>query len=84
MSVDYYMVCHECRQSLHVAQDGLSGWTFYRGEPDCMKALGAFLESHKFHPAQVSMAPEQYYEDYEEVDWQASPAPSPVQQGEVK
>lgn len=46
MSVEYYLVCHQCRQRIHVAQDGLSGWTFYRGEPDCMQKLGAWMEEH--------------------------------------
>ena len=72
MSVDYYMVCHECKQAIHVAQDGMSGWAFYRGHPDCMKKLGDFLEAHKFHPDKIALAPEQYFEDYKEVDWDAS------------
>jgi hypothetical protein len=46
MSTDYYMTCGKCMDALHVAQDGLGGFTFYRGDPDCMKALGSFLERH--------------------------------------
>lgn len=69
MSTDYFMVCHECKQSIHVAQDGLSGWTFYRGEPGCMKALGAFLKDHSFHPDRIAMAREQEFEEYTEIEW---------------
>lgn len=46
MSVDYYMICDGCKKAIHVAQDGLSGFTFYSGEPDCMKKLAAFLDEH--------------------------------------
>lgn len=46
MSVEYYMVCVECKKALHVAQDGLSGFTFYSGQPETMKLLSAFLDQH--------------------------------------
>ena len=46
MSLNYYLVCHECRQRIHVAQDGVSGWSFYSGEPTCMRRLGAWLADH--------------------------------------
>lgn len=51
MSVDYYLVCHACQQKIHVAQDGLSGWTFYSGERDCMAKLSAWLEDHTLDKA---------------------------------
>ena len=46
MSVCYYLVCHDCKKSLWVAQDGLSGFSFYSGEPQTMKALRDFLADH--------------------------------------
>jgi hypothetical protein len=46
MSVDYYMACTGCHESIHVAQDGMSGFSFYSGEPECMKALNHFLSVH--------------------------------------
>lgn len=46
MSVDYYMACGKCMKALHVAQDGLGGFTFYSEQPDTMKLLGEFLEAH--------------------------------------
>lgn len=67
MSCDYYMACHDCCTLLHVAQDGLSGWTFYTGEPECMKALGVFFDEHRSH--RIGMVPEQTHEDYDEIDW---------------
>jgi hypothetical protein len=47
MSVDFYFACDACKAAIHVAQDGLSGFTFYSGEPECMKALGVFLRAHR-------------------------------------
>lgn len=46
MSVDFYIACKECKEALHIAQDGLSGFTFYSGQPDTMKLLAAFLDKH--------------------------------------
>lgn len=46
MSVDYYMACGKCMKALHVAQDGLGGFTFYSGQPDTMNLLGGFLRDH--------------------------------------
>lgn len=46
MSVDYYIGCAHCKKALHVAQDGMSGFTFYRGQEDTMKLLGALLSDH--------------------------------------
>lgn len=46
MSVDYYMACTICMKALHVAQDGLGGFTFYRGQDDTMRLLGEFLGAH--------------------------------------
>lgn len=46
MSTCYYLTCHDCKQYLNVAQDGLSGFTFYSGEPRCMQAMRDFLAGH--------------------------------------
>lgn len=70
MSTDYYMVCHECQHAIHVAQDGLSGFTFYSGEPRCMKALGDFMKAHSLHAKSIRFEPEQDVdEDFIEVPW---------------
>ncbi len=45
MSTDYYLVSES--EAIHVAQDGLSGFSFYSKEKDCMKKLTDFLERHK-------------------------------------
>lgn len=50
MSVDYYMGCAHCYEALHIAQDGLSGFTFYSGQLDTMKLLGHFFECHSTCP----------------------------------
>lgn len=49
MSVEYDLVCEDCKETVWVAQDGLSGYTFYSGEPDTMRALGEFLYKHQNH-----------------------------------
>lgn len=71
MSTDYYLVSHTAKKVIHVAQDGLSGWTFYYGEPECMKALSRFLEANTHTP--LELVAEQYiystYDHYEEIEW---------------
>ncbi len=73
VSVEYYLVCHECRKRIHVAQVGLSGWTFYSGERDCMAKLCGWLSEHAFDLAQHSFVmgneDETMSEDYPEIEW---------------
>lgn len=68
MSVDYYLACNKCRKCYHVAQDGMSGFTFYSGEPRCMKGLGPFLAEHVLCGAPVVLA-EHHLDDYDRVEW---------------
>lgn len=53
MSVCYSMACHQCKTALWVAQDGLSGFTFYSGEPDTMRLFSTFLQDHMGHPLEL-------------------------------
>ena len=74
MSVDFYLVCHTCKKMLHVAQDGLGGWSFYSREPKCMQALGSFMESHSIDNTDHKFELLNEYrveqlEDYEEIRW---------------
>jgi hypothetical protein len=72
MSVDYYIACHECRKIIHVAQDGMSGFSFYSGEPGCMKALRDMLDDGcKFHLDKLAFVREQgpEWDDYAEIEW---------------
>lgn len=46
MSTDYYMVCDGCKEAIDVASWGFSGFSFYYGNVECMKALKTFLERH--------------------------------------
>jgi hypothetical protein len=71
MSVDWYMGCEDCRECIHIAQDGLSGWTFYSGEPDCMRQLGKFLGEHSLCGG-VHMLSEQIVEEWTEREWRAT------------
>lgn len=68
MSVDHYMACMHCRECIHIAQDGLSGFTFYSGEPDCMQQLGEFLSEHSLC-GDVHMLTESAVEDFTERKW---------------
>jgi hypothetical protein len=71
MSVDYYLACRKCKKSIHVAQDGMSGFTFYRGEPDCMLKLSRFLSDHTIgeHDVRYINENEGIDGDYEQVEW---------------
>ena len=77
MSVDYYLACTGCRESIHVAQDGMSGFSFYSGEPKCMKALNLFLSIHTVcnTGGKIVWIDEHREEDgeYKQVDWHSSP-----------
>jgi len=48
MSIDFFIVCHKCRERLHVGQ----GRVVYTGEPETMEALRQFLYTHRdeLHP----------------------------------
>jgi hypothetical protein len=83
MSVNFYLVCHQCRQKIHVAQDGFSGWSFYSGEPGCMRKLSDWFSDHAIdseksvhrfvlHSEHVVSS-----EDYEELPWSTVERKSP-------
>lgn len=67
MSTLYYMACHQCKKSIWVAQDGFSGFSFYSGEPDCMRAFKDFLLEHQQHP--LELVPEHKQEDLEDAGY---------------
>ena len=71
MSVDYYMACGKCKESIHVAQDGMSGFGFYSNEPECMKALQHFLSVHTICGGKIEWLNEHRETDgdYTQVEW---------------
>ena len=77
MSTDYYMACTGCAECILVAQDGMSGFTFYSGEPECMKALNHFLSVHTVcnSGGKIAWLNEHrvYDRDYKQVDWTPKP-----------
>jgi hypothetical protein len=75
MSVDYYLACDKCKQAIHVAQDGMGGFTFYSGEPDCLYHLGRFLEEHTLCGGKVTLLNEHHVidEDLKCVHWTIKP-----------
>ena len=78
MSVDYYMACEACKECYWVGQDGLSGFTFYSGEPRCMKGLPDFLEEHVLCGGEgPRLMPEQHVEDFKQIDWPSNEPQSP-------
>lgn len=68
MSVDYYFACGKCMQCIHVAQDGLSGFSFYSGEPNCMQELGKFIGEHALCSS-VLLLTEHQVEEMDEREW---------------
>jgi hypothetical protein len=72
MSVDMYMACDECKSCIWVAQTGMSGFTFYSGEPRCMKALGHWLRAHYLCDPAPHLATEHVVDrdgGWEHVEW---------------
>ena len=68
MSVDFYFACGKCNQCIHVAQDGLSGFSFYSRVPNCMHELGEFLHEHSLCNS-ILFLPEHQVEDMDEREW---------------
>jgi len=75
MSVEYYVACHECRKILHVATDRMGGFSFYSGEPNCMRALRDMLADCIFHIDKLAFVREQgpEWDDYKQIEWSNKP-----------
>lgn len=72
MSTHYYLACDNCRKALWIAQDGLSGFTFFSAEPECLSAMARFLAAHTVcggdHLEVVSEGVVDV-QDYDEIPW---------------
>ena len=68
MSTDIYMACDKCKSAIHVGQTGLSGFAFYSGEPECMAALGKWLQEHYLCGDNRKGYPHIDFEDYVDPD----------------
>jgi hypothetical protein len=68
VSSDYYFACGKHMECIHVAQDGLGGFSFYSGEPNCMEELGQWLDEH-LHCNSILFLPEHRVEDMVERCW---------------
>ena len=65
MSTDLHIACKDCKQTLWIAQDGMSGRTLYTGEPETMKKLKDFLFDHQRH--ELVFEDWQCHEDFKEI-----------------
>lgn len=54
MSTCYYLACIKCAEYVWIGQENTQGATFYSGLPETMRALGAFLFVHRFHPLEFT------------------------------
>lgn len=86
MSTDYYMTCDGCKEAIDIASWGISGFSFYHGNREAMKALTQFLERHTLcgSGSLPRLCDEHYvhYAEYKRIEWNAN---SVVQQkGEYK
>jgi hypothetical protein len=73
MSTEYYLACRDCQRKIHIAQDGMSGFTFYSGEPKCMHLLRDWLEHHTamaVHRLEFVSENDQDAIDWQELPWQ--------------
>ena len=70
MSQEYYLVCHECKNKVHIGCVGFSGTQFWSGEPDVMKAMYKMLDNCLLHIEKLAFVWEQSTEDetYDEVN----------------
>lgn len=70
MSTCYYLACETCKECYWIGQDGLSGFTFYSGEPLCLEGLTPFMEKHVLcEPMSLKVLSEHRVEDFKEVEW---------------
>ncbi len=70
MSCDIYIGCEKCKSCYHIAQTGFSGFTFYSGEPKCMKGLGPWLNDHYLcQPAPRLMTEWAVEDEFTKVEW---------------
>lgn len=75
MSTDIYLVCDDSKEYIHIAQLGMSGFSFYSGEKDCMRALKDWLEGYMFsegwHDKRLRISTEHYddLDGYKEIVW---------------
>ena len=46
MSTSYYLACEKCNECYWIGQDGVKFFTFYSGEPQCMKGISSFIGKH--------------------------------------
>lgn len=74
MSTNYYMACEKCQECYWVAQDGMSGFAFYSGEPRCMAGMNDFLSKHVLCGGTgLRLMSEHRVEDFKDVDWPPTP-----------
>ena len=59
MSVEYYFVCHECKEKLHIGCDGMSGFQFWYGDESIMKSMKSMLARCVFHYEKLGFTMEQ-------------------------
>lgn len=63
MSTLYYMTCHACKKALWVAQNNVSGFSLYSGEPKTMEKLRLFFSEHNGSEHPLEMASEHRIDD---------------------
>lgn len=79
MSTCYFFVCDNCREGIEIGSySSFYAFTFYSGEPNCMKMLNHFLEQHSSCRPHVRLTNEAEFFDlcdedeekpYKEIEW---------------
>jgi hypothetical protein len=69
MSTSYFMACEQCKERYLIGQDGWKFFTFYSGEPDCMKGIGDFIGRHVLCGGTLQVLPESRVEELVEIEW---------------
>ena len=70
MSQEYYLVCDECKNKVHLGCVGLSGFQFWSGDGPTMNKMFKLLDGCMFHFERLKFVWEQSKEDeaYKEVE----------------
>jgi len=68
VSMDYDLICVDCKVKIWIAQSGLSGQSFYSDEKGCMEELKAFLFNHIGHNL-MFLSEFEDTDNYNEIKW---------------
>lgn len=70
MSVDIHLVCHTCKEHVHVAHHGLSGFSFYAPNLKLKKFTELHTLERSHHAATMEFVTEHQLETYDYLEFE--------------